>query len=146
MKKILSFIFDFLLTVIMCGCYTPTHSQIDKEHYIELLIEDANKKMIYDIFEEESPVLSLQEDYYLRVHLGPGAMMAIYELTTVIFDETQIVLKEIEGEIGGLYSLKGVAECRNSKITVECKEGKLNNSTGECEWITIQESICVNFS
>ena len=138
-KKMLALFISLSLTFVFWGCNPSSDSGSGANTYIRAEVLDSDRRMLYSSLTdiEDIPVLNLQNDYFLRIHIGPGARELPYEYTTIAYEESEMIVQEMEGRAGALYTLKGLTECQNSKIEIEAYETKD---------VRIQCYIYVNFS
>lgn len=132
----------FFLMFFFGSCRSSNDSESRINTYIIAEILDADNVMIYSSSTEleKIPVLNLQDDYYLRLHIGPGSRGFISnEYTTIAFCGNEIFVQEIKDRGGGLYILKGLRACENIKLEIEVLESISKNTTIKC-------SIYVSFS
>lgn len=134
MKKIVSLMIGVILTIVLCGCNSHSDPVDNAATYIKAEILDANEKVLYSSSTdlEDVPILKLQNDYFLRLHIGPGARFLPYESTTILCNENEIAVQEIEGMDGELYLLSGVGVCSNSKLEIAVVESILTNAKIKC--------------
>lgn len=122
-KKIACLILSFILAIVTCGCASSPSPTVQTA-YIRAEILDASEMIVYSSNTDitEVPVLNLQNNYYLRLHIGPGARFLSYEFTKILFNRDEIMLQELEEREGQLYSLQGIKECKDSKLEIAAIE------------------------
>ena len=138
-KKMLALFISLSLTFVFWGCNPASDSGSGANTYIRAEVLDSDHVALYSSSTEleQIPVLNLQDDYYLSLHIGPGARVLPYEYTTIAYEESEMIVQEMEGRAGALYTLKGLTDCQNSKIEIEAYDTKD---------VKIQCYIYVNFS
>ena len=138
-KKMLALFIPLSLTFVFWGCNPSSDSGSGANTYIRAEVLDSDHVALYSSSTEleQIPVLNLQDDYYLSLHIGPGARVLPYEYTTIAYEESEMIVQEIEDRAGQLYILRGLTECQNSKIEIEAYDTKD---------VKIQCYIYVNFS
>ena len=94
----------------------------------------ANEMIVYSSSTDitEIPVLKLQNNYYLRLHIGPGARFLPYEFTKILFNKDEIMVQELEEQEGQLYLLQGIRECKDSKLEIAAIELTSEDTKIQC--------------
>ncbi len=138
-KKLLCRMLVFSLMVVSVGCRTPSSSESSTDwysdnSYITADVLDSDGSVLYSSFTEldEIPILNLKEDYFLEMHIFPGARLAPYEYTTITVDESAIHVREITERSGELYILQGMKTCENIKLEIEFLESISKDITLTC--------------
>ena len=141
MKKLFSLMLVLSLIFVLGGCHSSSDSEIQANTYISAEVLDSDHVALYSSSTEleQIPVLNLQDDYYLSLHIGPGARFVRYEYTTITVYGSEIVVQEIEDSAGQLYILKGMGACENQKIEIEVVDSIPLNTKIQC-------CIYINFS
>lgn len=134
MKKWFSLMLVCFLMTVFGSCHSSCDSESRINTYIRAEILDADNVVIYSSSTEleKIPVLNLQDDYYLKLHIGPGSGSISYEYTTIAICGNEIFVQEIDDMVGGLYILKGLQECENIKLEIEALESISKNTTIKC--------------
>ena len=152
--KIISFVICLISLLSIAGCNTQkdTGKQDDGTYEnsgLEITVMDANNKVLYNHLSPHTEILSLDEEYYLTVHVSIGAAFIPYSGVNVKYDEEYIEVSPLpEPYEGEVYSLRGLKECTNCLIEFYSVKYYLDsdgNMTTDGE-ISRYCSIVVNFS
>lgn len=129
------------LMFVLGGCHSSSDSGSQANTYIRAEVLDSDNVVLYSSSTEleQIPVLNLQDDYYLRLHIGPGSRSVLYEYTTITVFGDEIVVQEITDRTGAIYTLKGMSACENQKIEIEVVDSIPINTKIQCY-------IYINFS
>lgn len=140
-KKMLALFISLSLTFVFWGCNPSSDSGSGANTYIRAEVLDSDHVALYSSSTEleQIPVLNLQDDYYLRLHIGPGSRSVLYEYTTITVFGDEIVVQEITDRTGAIYTLKGMSACENQKIEIEVVDSIPINTKIQCY-------IYINFS
>ena len=139
MKKLFSLVFVLSLMFVFGGCHVAPDSGNQTNTYIKAEVLDSDNVVLYSSSTEleQIPVLNLQNDYYLRLDIGPGSRSVLYEYTTITVFGNEIVIQEITDRTGALYTLKGMSACENQKIEIEVVDSiPINTKIQCCIYIT----------
>ena len=107
---------------MLAGCNKSDNPQPNNWYgtYIIVYVLDADKKELYSSITnlEDIPVLDLNSDYYLQLHVGPGSGLLPYSGASVKYNENEVVVQELSECEGELYLLRGLKECEFSELEI----------------------------